>query len=114
MKTDLFSVLSRDLNELLNEHEEQNVVIQIGNEVNFKEFYAHSIILRARCKYFKSGLSCDWVKREGNRIIFKKPNITPEVFEVILKCVYRSSSDFIVIKSFTNNFFFLSFTRIYL
>ncbi|CAI2162335.1 14202_t:CDS:2 [Funneliformis geosporum] len=84
MKSDLFSVLSRDLNELLSEHEEQNVVIQIGNEVNYKEFYAHSIILRARCKYFKSGLSCDWVKREGNRIIFKKPNITPEVFEVIL------------------------------
>lgn len=88
MKTDLFSVLSRDLNELFNDHEEQNVVIQVGDEVNYKEFYAHSIILRARCKYFKSGLSCDWVKREGNRIIFKKPNITPEVFEVILKYVF--------------------------
>jgi hypothetical protein len=87
MKSDLFSVLSRDLNELFNDHEEQNVIIQIGDEVNQREFYAHSIILRARCKYFKSGLSCDWVKQEGNRIIFKKPNITPEVFEVILKYV---------------------------
>ncbi|GBC45902.1 uncharacterized protein OCT59_005466 [Rhizophagus irregularis] len=91
MKTDLFSVLSRDLNELFNDHEEQNVVIQVGDEVNYKEFYAHSIILRARCKYFKSGLSCDWVKREGNRIIFKKPNITPEVFEVILKYIYSAT-----------------------
>ncbi|CAG8459940.1 12107_t:CDS:2 [Funneliformis caledonium] len=94
MKSDLFSVLSRDLNELLSEHEEQNVIIQIGNEVNYKEFYAHSIILRARCKYFKSGLSCDWVKREGNRIIFKKPNITPEVFEVILKYIYSATIAF--------------------
>ncbi|RIA95819.1 hypothetical protein C1645_454102 [Glomus cerebriforme] len=94
MKTDLFSVLSRDLSELFNDHEEQNVVIQIGDEMNHKEFHAHSIILRARCKYFKSGLSCDWVKREGNRIIFKKPNITPKVFEVILKYIYSATIEY--------------------
>ena len=41
MKSDLFSVLSRDLNELFNDPEEKNVVIQIGDEINRKEYKLH-------------------------------------------------------------------------
>ncbi|CAB4473326.1 unnamed protein product [Rhizophagus irregularis] len=46
----------------------------------------------ARCLYFKSALSNDWCKKDENRnIIFKKPNILPNVFEVILNYVYTGT-----------------------
>ncbi|KAG9290157.1 hypothetical protein G9A89_010463 [Geosiphon pyriformis] len=33
-------------------------------------------------------LSGDWVKRENNTIVFSKPNISPDIFEVIVRYIY--------------------------
>ena len=43
------------------------------------------IILSARSDYFKAALSSRWAKRENGIIIFDKPNISPPVFEILLK-----------------------------
>ncbi|RIB00889.1 hypothetical protein C2G38_2232563 [Gigaspora rosea] len=53
----------------------------VGNE----EFYAHSLILRARSPYFKSELSknCNQIGL-GNVTLFDKPNITPERFKLLI------------------------------
>ncbi|GBC24811.2 BTB/POZ protein [Rhizophagus irregularis DAOM 181602=DAOM 197198] len=48
-------------------------------------FKAHSVILRARSYYFRSAFSSNWAKKEGDFYIFKKPNVTPIVFKIILK-----------------------------
>ena len=77
--------LSKDFSLILNDADDFNVIIQVGENENTKEFCAHSIILRARSPYFKSALSANWVRTENNMIIFNKPNITPIVFEMILK-----------------------------
>jgi hypothetical protein len=53
-----------------------------------KEFFAHSLILSARSSYFKIALSKEWPKKENGIIIFKKPNISPEIMELILKFLY--------------------------
>ena len=42
-------------------------------------------ILRACSLYFKSAFSTGWITKKNDMIIFNKPNITPTVFEMILK-----------------------------
>ena len=79
------SNLSKDLSLMLNDADDFNVIIQVGENQNTKEFRAHSVILRARSPYFKSALSADWVTKKNNMITFNKPNITPAVFDMILK-----------------------------
>ena len=77
--------LSKDFSLILNDADDFNVIIQVGENQNMKTFRAHSVILRARSSYFKSALSTDWIKTENNMIIFNKPNISPTVFGMILK-----------------------------
>ena len=77
--------LSQDLSLMLNDADDYNVVIQVGENQNMKEFRAHSNLLRARSPYFKSALSTNWATTKNNIIEFKKPNINATVFEIILK-----------------------------
>ena len=79
------SNLSKDLSLILNNSDDYNVIIKVGENQNMKEFQAHSVILRARSPYFKSALSNRWVTKKNDMILFNKPNITPIVFEMILK-----------------------------
>jgi len=79
------SGLSKDLSLILNDAEEFNVIIQVGENQNTKEFRVHSVILRARSPYFKRALSSNWATKKNDIIMFNKPNITPIVFDMILK-----------------------------
>ena len=62
-----------------------NVIIQVGEDHNMKEFRAHSAILQACSPYFESAFSPNWVVKKNDIIMFNKPNITPIVFDMILK-----------------------------
>ena len=81
------SRLSQDLSLMLNDSDanDYNVIIKAGEHPNIKEFPAHSNILRARSPYFKSALSTTTTINNNNMIEFKKPNINPTAFEMILK-----------------------------
>ena len=87
MALSFHSSLSKDLSLILYDADDFDAVIQVGENQNAKEFYAHSVILRARSPYFKSALSTRWVTKKDNMIMFNKPNIIPEVFEMVLKYV---------------------------
>ncbi|CAB5191526.1 unnamed protein product [Rhizophagus irregularis] len=94
MSTDFTTILLRDFNNLLEEGVDHNVIIQAGEEPNTKSFRAHSGILRARCPYFRTALSETWVKpQEDGVIIFKKPNISAEIFDIILKYIYTGDGE---------------------
>jgi len=73
------------LEEILKTETEYNVIIQIGKEPDFKEFHAHSIILRFRSEYFNEMLSAENIEKKDGKYIIKKQNITPQAFDVILK-----------------------------
>ena len=79
------SSLSKDLSLILNNADDFNVIIKVGENHNIKEFRAHSVILRARSPYFKSAFSSSWITKKNDMIMFNKPNITPTVFDMILK-----------------------------
>ncbi|GBC09564.1 hypothetical protein RclHR1_08990008 [Rhizophagus clarus] len=76
------------LGDILKAETDYNVIIQVGKESDFKEFHAHSIILRFRSEHFNEILSAENIMKKDGKYIIKKQNIAPQVFEVILKYLY--------------------------
>lgn len=74
-----------DIRQLYQEADDYNVLIEVGQEPNIESFKAHSVILRARSTYFRAALSTNWAKSNGGVIKMSKPNISPDVFRIILK-----------------------------
>lgn len=74
-----------DISSILNDADDFNVIIKVGDYGNISEFKVHSVILRARSPYFKREFSDEWSTKKNNSNTFVKPNITPTVFEMVLK-----------------------------
>ncbi|UZO28657.1 uncharacterized protein OCT59_022173 [Rhizophagus irregularis] len=82
----------KDFERALENEENYDVIIKAGEEP--KELRAHSFVLRTRCPYFKRALSENWEEKDDNgNFIFKKPNISVEVFKLILKYLYTGIAD---------------------
>ncbi|CAI2167183.1 19852_t:CDS:2 [Funneliformis geosporum] len=88
------SELSTAFEKLLQTEKDYNVIIYVGNEPNFKEVHAHSNVLYCRSEYFNELLSTEDIEREDGKYIIKKPNLTPQAFDVILKYLYTGHFDF--------------------
>ncbi|RHZ73594.1 hypothetical protein Glove_230g194 [Diversispora epigaea] len=84
--------LSQDFSELLNDKEECNVFIEVSQKQNKKTFTAHSAILRYRSSYFNKELSNTIPSDDNNKIIIK-PNISAQIFQIILKYIYGGIVD---------------------
>ena len=86
MISELVQTLIRNYEKLLTNPKFHDVIIKVGEEPNTKAFHVHSQILATHSPYFATALSNDWARRDENNIVnFDKPNITPRVFELILK-----------------------------
>lgn len=88
--------LRNDISKLYENADDYNVLIEIGEGSEKKTFKAHSVILRSRCNFFHVALSNDWSRRDtenSEMMSFKKPNISPKVFEIILKYIYTGNLD---------------------
>ncbi|RHZ45953.1 hypothetical protein Glove_641g7 [Diversispora epigaea] len=79
--------LSHDFLKLLKDEEEYNVSIEVGQEQNKKTFTAHSVVLRYRSSYFNKELT------NNNTKTIAKPNISAQIFEIILKYIYGGIID---------------------
>ncbi|CAG8480148.1 6307_t:CDS:2 [Cetraspora pellucida] len=78
MDLELLLNFSKNFAKYLENPDEYNVIIRIGEGPNVKTFKAHSFVLKAQCPYFKAGLSSEWVKKEGDQIVFEKQNISAD------------------------------------
>ncbi len=86
MTSKLIPVVTRNYEKFLVDPKFYDVVIKVGEESNARAFNVHSQILAAQSPYFATALSSDWARRDENNIInFNKPNISPRVFELVLK-----------------------------
>ncbi|RIB08489.1 hypothetical protein C2G38_2147030 [Gigaspora rosea] len=90
MITKFFEQLSSNLNELLKNSDEYNVIIEVGQEPNNQTFKVHSIILNSRSLYFKDKLGVI-TYNDNNVKIIKQPNISIEVFDIIIKYIYNGT-----------------------
>ena len=86
MSSHYWSEVIQDLEKVLENGNDHDVIIKAGEDA--KEIRAHSFMLRARCSYFKRALSSDWGEEDSDgKFIFKKQNISVEVFQLILRQV---------------------------
>lgn len=81
----LSNTLLRDISNLYEKADNYDVKIQVGEDSNLEIFKAHSIILIARSNYFRTAFSNNWAKKEGDLYVYKKPNVSGIVFQIILK-----------------------------
>ncbi|RHZ73228.1 hypothetical protein Glove_232g151 [Diversispora epigaea] len=92
MSFKFFDKLSQDFSELLNDRKEYNVVIEVDKEENMKSFTTHSVVLRYRSSYFDKELENAPANENHIKTIIK-PNISAQLFEIILKYIYGGIVD---------------------
>jgi len=85
MSTKFLAELSSDYEKLFETEIGYDVIIYAGEEPNVKEIHAHSSILSIRSKYFRSAFSNEWAEKKDEKLIFRKPNISPRLFDIILR-----------------------------
>ena len=81
----LFPKLSQNLLEILNDEVYYDITIEVGNDPYVKVFRAHMVILHYRSPYLQRILSTNEKKNDGTLSHIKFPNITPEIFQIILR-----------------------------
>ncbi|CAG8481516.1 663_t:CDS:2 [Racocetra persica] len=103
----LFEDLSKDFSQLLDESDDFDVIIQVGEQSNFKEFNVYSNILCSRSPYFKIALSSERVNNKNGVITFKN-QISPrcisintsDIQEYIMKIICKDPKLFFELKEF--------------
>ncbi|CAB4410592.1 unnamed protein product [Rhizophagus irregularis] len=93
MASEFFSRLSQDFSQLLDDSDDYDVIVKVGENSNTKEFHARSNILRARSPYFKRAFLQNRVTKKDGVYNFIKPNISPIVFEMIIRYMYTGILD---------------------
>ncbi|GBC01432.1 hypothetical protein RclHR1_04190016 [Rhizophagus clarus] len=88
MSFEYLQEVSNDFEKLLETDEEYDVIVYAGESENVKEIHAHSLVLRTRSQYFHTGFSKKWAEKKDGKFIFKKPNISPKFFNIILRFIY--------------------------
>ncbi|CAB4440705.1 unnamed protein product [Rhizophagus irregularis] len=85
----LLPKLLHNLTEILNDEEYYDVTIEVGNDPYIKIFRAHMVILYYRSPYLRRILSTSNKKKnDGTLTYIKLPNISPEIFQIILRYIY--------------------------
>ncbi|PKC65196.1 hypothetical protein RhiirA1_461373 [Rhizophagus irregularis] len=87
---ELLPKLSQNLLEILNDEEFYDITIEVGNDPYVRIFRAHMVILYYRSPYLRRIITLTTNKRKNDGILshIKLPNISPEIFEIILRYIY--------------------------
>ncbi|CAI2178582.1 9930_t:CDS:2 [Funneliformis geosporum] len=110
MSFEFLTKLSQSFSQLLDETDDYDIIIRVGEDQDINVYHAHSIILKTRSPYFKRALSKNWITKKNNMNIFNKPNISPRIFDMIIRekdatnlCDW-SENDFMELESALNQF----------
>ena len=85
MSPKFWAELSSDYKKLFETELGYDVIIYAREEPNVKEIHVHSNILCIRSKYFHSAFSNKWAEKKDGKFIFRKQNISPHLFSIILR-----------------------------
>ena len=81
MSTQFFS---QNYIELLEDDEYYDITIEVGEDPNVKIFRAHMNILCYRSPYLRRALASK-KNKDGVLAHIKLPNVSPEIFQIVLK-----------------------------
>ncbi|RGB30587.1 hypothetical protein C1646_793610 [Rhizophagus diaphanus] len=93
MSFDYSQEVIADLEKVLETNDGYDVIIYAGENKNVKELRAHSSILCIRSKYFCTEFSKVWANKKDGKFIFEKPNISHQIFKIILRFIYCGKID---------------------
>jgi hypothetical protein len=86
MFKEFFSRLSQNYIDVVEDDEHYDVTIEVGEDPNVKIFRAHMIILCCRSPFLRRTLASNKNNNDNNILThIKLPNISPEIFIIILK-----------------------------
>ncbi|RGB38462.1 hypothetical protein C1646_806413 [Rhizophagus diaphanus] len=85
--------VANDYEKVLESDEEYDVIIYAGEYENVKEIFAHLFVLRTRTEYFRREFSKKRTEMKDGKYIFRKPNISPQIFKIILRFIYCGKMD---------------------
>ena len=85
MSIQFFSKLSENYIELLKDDEYYDVTVEVGEDPNVKIFRAHMNILCYRSSYLRRVLTSNKKNNDNTLTHIKLPNISPEIFQIILR-----------------------------
>ncbi len=85
MSKQFFSSLSQNYIEILEDDEYYDITIEVGEDPNVKIFRAHMIILYYRSPFLRRTLASNKKNDDGVLAHIKLSNISPEIFQIILK-----------------------------
>ncbi|GBB93251.1 hypothetical protein RclHR1_02140004 [Rhizophagus clarus] len=85
--------VANDYEKILESDEEYDVIICSGEDENAKEIFAHLFVLRTRSQYFRTEFSKNRIEVKDGKYIFRKPNISPQIFKIILRFIYCGKMD---------------------
>ncbi|KAF9159057.1 hypothetical protein DFQ26_006947, partial [Actinomortierella ambigua] len=77
-------LLQRNFGRLVNNDTQHDVKFFVGKDEVVR--FGHTLILSAQCPYFAAAFQAHW--KEASEGVFRKPNIEPEVFDIILQYLY--------------------------
>ncbi|CAB4438880.1 unnamed protein product [Rhizophagus irregularis] len=86
MSKQFFPSLSQNYIEILTNDEYYDITIEVGKDPNMKIFRAHMVILCHRSTFLRRALASN--KKNVDNGLFKLPNISPEIFWIILTYIY--------------------------
>ncbi|POG69923.1 hypothetical protein GLOIN_2v147333 [Rhizophagus irregularis DAOM 181602=DAOM 197198] len=88
MISKFWAELSNDYEKFFETEIGYDVIIYAGDDQNVKEIHAHSNILCARSQYFRTEFSNELAEKRDGKFIFRKSNISPQLFNIILRFIY--------------------------
>ncbi len=80
-----FLKLSQNYIELLENDDYYDFTIEAGEDPNVETFHTHKNILCHRSPYLRRALASDKENHDYVLTVLKLPNISPEIFQIILK-----------------------------
>ncbi|RIA85709.1 hypothetical protein C1645_781280 [Glomus cerebriforme] len=89
MSNNFVTKVFKKLNKTPKTQTSYNVIIYIGKEPDCKEFHTDSKTLRSKSDHFKKLLFAKDVEKKDEKYVIKKPNITPQNFNIIIKYLFN-------------------------
>ncbi|RHZ81870.1 hypothetical protein Glove_117g204 [Diversispora epigaea] len=91
MALNFYENLSNNFIKLLENVDEHNIIIEVGERPIMQTFKVHSTVLCYRCPYLYDELKKSTINNDDNIRIVQKPLISAKVFNVIIKYIYGAT-----------------------
>ncbi|RHZ86488.1 hypothetical protein Glove_50g76 [Diversispora epigaea] len=91
MALNFYENLSSDFIKLLENGDEHNIIIEVGESSIKQPFKVHSTVLCYRCPYLYDEFKKSTISNDDNIKIIQKPQIPVKVFDIIIKYIYGAT-----------------------